>query len=258
MLLIPSIDLRGGRCVRLRAGDFATETTYDIEPAALVRRYHALGARWIHIVDLDGARDGVTTNTPIVEKLARHPALCLQVGGGVRSAALIERLLSAGVARVVVGSAAVQEPAEVATWLKCFGAERICLAFDVRIGPDHQPQVHTHGWTRSTVISLWDAITAFPPGALKHVLSTDIERDGTLRGPNLLLYRAAMKNFPALTWQASGGVRNSADLEALASTGVAAAVSGKALLEERIAIGDLKPFLSPAPIPAPASARAGC
>jgi phosphoribosylformimino-5-aminoimidazole carboxamide ribotide isomerase len=245
MILIPSIDLRGGRCVRLRGGDFATQTAYDIAPATLLRRYHALGARWLHIVDLDGAKDGVTINTPVIETLAQHPTICLQVGGGVRNAAAIEKLLSAGVARVVVGSAAIQQPAEVASWVKCFGIERICVAFDVRLGPLSEPQVHTHGWTVNTSLSLWNAIEDFPKDTLKHVLCTDIDRDGTLRGPNLTLYRDAVARFPRLTWQASGGIRDAADLTCLARLKVSAAVSGKALLEERIPIKDLQPFLLP-------------
>jgi len=260
MLLIPSIDLRAGRCVRLRRGDFATETAYDIEPAALLRRYHSLGARWLHIVDLDGAKDGVTVNMPIIENLARHPAVCLQVGGGVRSAAVVEKLLSAGVARVVVGSAAVQKPAEVATWLKCFGKERVCLAFDVRMGPLHQPQVHSEAWTRNSVVSLWDAINVFPAGSVQHVLSTDIDRDGTLCGPNLALYRLATQCFPRLAWQASGGIRHASDLAALAQVGVSAAVSGTALLEGRIAARSLGAFLPErmqlTSVPAPQSS--GC
>src|SRR5690242_17179369 len=142
MLLIPSIDIRGGRCVRLREGDFATEKVYEIEPSALLRRYHSLGACWIHVVDLDGAKDGVLINSPLIEHLERNCPVKLQVGGGVRSAETIEWLLSAGAARVVIGSAAVDKPRDVATWLGCFGAERICLAFDVRISTMHQPQVH--------------------------------------------------------------------------------------------------------------------
>jgi phosphoribosylformimino-5-aminoimidazole carboxamide ribotide isomerase len=250
MLLIPSMDLRAGRCVRLREGDFATETAYDIEPAALLERYQILGARWVHVVDLDGAKDGVAVNREVIATLARHPAMCLQVGGGVRSAAVIETLLSHGVTRVVVGSAAAQRPAEVATWLQSFGPERLCVAFDVRIGPLGEPQVHTDGWTVNSATSLWRAIEAFPEGALKHVLCTDIGRDGTLRGPNLDLYRAGLARFPNLAWQASGGIRNAVDLAALAWLGAAAAVSGTALLEERIPHRELRPFLAERASPA--------
>lgn len=250
MLLIPSIDLRGGRCVRLREGQFAAETAYAIEPAALAERYRALGARWLHVVDLDGARDGLAVNSPTIMGLAREPSICLQVGGGVRRAAAIEALLSAGVARVVIGTAAVERPAEVATWLREFGAERICLAFDVRTVPGGEPQVRMQGWTRDAAMSLAQAIAPFPVPGLKHVLCTDIERDGTLRGPNIPLYRQCVARFPALLWQASGGIRDGHDLGALRKTGVAAAVAGTALLQNRISATELRPFLPDGSSPA--------
>jgi phosphoribosylformimino-5-aminoimidazole carboxamide ribotide isomerase len=161
----------------------------------------------------------------------------------VRSAAVIDDLLRNGVERVVVGSAAVERPDEVAGWFARFGAERICLALDIRMDSGGEPRVRTHGWTEGTAVSLWEAIGRFPAGTVKHVLCTDIERDGALSGPNLNLYRTALSRFPDLSWQASGGVRNAADLAALAEIGVAAAVSGKALLEERITPEELRPFL---------------
>ncbi len=256
MLLMPSIDLRGGHCVRLRQGDFSAETAYAVKPAALLRRYQTLGARWVHVVDLDGAKDGVRLNATLIEALARHPSIRLQVGGGARSTYAIEALLDAGVGRVVVGSAAVERPSEVHGWLKAYGAERICLAFDVRIDGAGEPSVHTQGWARDSVVSLWDALGAFPTGAMQHVLCTDIACDGTLRGPNLALYRSALARFPRLSWQASGGIRNAADLTALAQLGVAAAVSGRALLEKRITDEELQPFLPAASSPASTSATA--
>jgi phosphoribosylformimino-5-aminoimidazole carboxamide ribotide isomerase len=242
MLLIPSIDLRGGRCVRLREGDFAAESAYAIEPAALAHRYRALGARWLHVVDLDGAKDGVAVNTAIILELARQSSICLQVGGGVRSAGLIEALICGGVARVVVGTAAIERPGEVAAWLREFGPERLCLAFDVRLRPGSEPLVRTSGWTRDGVVTLDRAIAAFPRNVLKHVLCTDIGRDGTLSGPNLRLYREYLARFPQLSWQASGGVRHVRDLNALRALGLAAAVSGTALLQERIPASELRPF----------------
>ena len=244
MLLIPSIDLRGGRCVRLREGDFATETAYRVEPLVLAQRYQAFGARWLHVVDLDGAKDGLPRNTDVIQSLARHPSLCLQVGGGVRSAAAIETLLSAGVARVVIGTAAALQPEEVAVWLKHFGAERICLAFDVRLGPNAEPQVRTDGWTRNSSLGLMQAIEAFSRDALRHVLCTDIQRDGTLRGPNFRLYRQCLAQFPEFKWQASGGIRDSLDLTVLKGAGLSAAVTGTALLEERISPTELRPFFT--------------
>jgi phosphoribosylformimino-5-aminoimidazole carboxamide ribotide isomerase len=256
MIVIPALDLRGGRCVRLFQGDFNAETPYTITPAALLRRYETLGARWAHVVDLDGAHQGVRLNAQVIDSLARHSEVWLQVGGGVRNAATIESLLAAGVGRVVIGSAAVQRPQEVTSWLKCFGAERLCLAFDVRVDGKRVPYVHTHGWTRESAVSLWDALAAYPRGSIKHVLCTDIEQDGTMRGPNLALYRATLARFPDISWQASGGIRNAADLASLSHLGVSAAVSGRALLEGRITSAELRPYLPDESSPASTSAKA--
>jgi phosphoribosylformimino-5-aminoimidazole carboxamide ribotide isomerase len=256
MLLIPAIDLRHGRCVRLHQGDFSAETRYEHEPHELLLRYRGLGASWLHVVDLDGAKDGVLANRAVIVALASQRAARLQVGGGVRSAAVIDDLLRHGVERVVVGSSAVERPEEVAEWLARFGAERICLALDVRMDSSGMPRVRTRGWTEGTALTLWEAVRQFPSGTVQHVLCTDIARDGALSGPNLELYRSALSRCPQLAWQASGGVRNAADLRALARIGVAAAVSGKALLEERITPEELRPFLPDASFPASTSAPA--
>ncbi len=256
MIVIPAIDLRGGRCVRLYQGNFAAETPYTITPAALLRRYQELGARWAHVVDLDGAHDGVRLNSALIESLARYSQVALQVGGGVRNPSALEALLDAGVGRVVIGSAALERPQEVTSWVKCFGADRICLAFDVRMDGKCVPYVRTHGWTRESAVSLWDALAAYPRGSIKHVLCTDIDQDGTLQGPNLALYRSALARFPDIRWQASGGIRNAADLASLAHLGVAAAVSGKALLENHIPSAELRPYLPDASSPASTYATA--
>ena len=189
------------------------------------------------------------------QALAAANALQLQVGGGVRRAATIEVLLDAGAARVVIGSAAVQRPQEVLQWLKRFGAERLCLAFDVRVEPTGEPHVHTHGWTQRRNLTLWDALQPYS-SLVRHVLCTDIARDGMLSGPNLDLYATALAAFPHLQWQASGGVRNASDLCALSRIGLAAAVSGKALLEGRIRHEELQPFLPDASFPASTSVTA--
>jgi phosphoribosylformimino-5-aminoimidazole carboxamide ribotide isomerase len=256
MLLIPAIDLRNGRCVRLFQGDFGAETRYEHEPHELLRRYREFGASWLHVVDLDGAKDGVLANRSVIVALASQRGVKLQVGGGVRSAAVIDDLLRNGVERVVIGSAAVERPQEVAEWFGRFGNDRICLALDVRMDANGEPLVRTRGWREGTAVSLWEAINRFPSGMIKHVLCTDIERDGALSGPNLELYRTALSRFPGLSWQASGGVRDARDLAALAAIGMSAAVSGKALLEERITSEELRPFLPDASSPASTSAKA--
>jgi phosphoribosylformimino-5-aminoimidazole carboxamide ribotide isomerase len=243
MQLIPSIDLRGGRCVRLLKGDFSNETRYEIDPLALLQRYHALGARWLHIVDLDGARAGLLANRHLIASLAAEGSIALQVGGGVRSRAVVADLLGAGVARVVVGSAAVDTPEAVESWLQHYGPERVCLAFDVRLDGERVPRLYTRGWLEATRLSLWEAIERFALAGLKHVLCTDIDRDGALSGPNIALYAECAHRYPQLHWQASGGVAGCADLQALAATGASAAISGKALLEQRMSIEELRPFL---------------
>ena len=243
MLLMPSIDLLGGRCVRLHQGDFAAATRYELEPLALLQRYRDLGAAWLHIVDLDGARDGLAANRALIATLASQPGIELQVGGGVRTRAAASELLQLGVARVVIGSAAIEAADQVEAWFADLGAERLCLAFDVRHDAAGTPLLRTRGWQTATRWSLWDGVQRFLAAGLRHVLCTDIERDGALAGPNCALYREAATRFQQLRWQASGGVACIADLQALAATGAAAAVSGKALLEMRLPAGELQPFL---------------
>jgi phosphoribosylformimino-5-aminoimidazole carboxamide ribotide isomerase len=250
MLLIPAIDLRNGRCVRLLKGDFNAETRYEMEPQELLARYRAFGASWLHVVDLDGAKNGVLANRATIVGLTAARDLRIQVGGGMRSPEAIDDLLSNGVTRAVIGSAAVEQPLEVAEWIKRFGPERICLALDVKLDDAGEPLIRTRGWTEGTSVTLWKAIEPFLSVGLKHVLCTDIDRDGALAGPNVELYSRALVRFPQLAWQASGGVRDAADLAALARVGVAAAVSGKALLEQRMTSEELRPFLPNASSPA--------
>ncbi len=243
MLLIPSIDVRGGHCVRLFKGDFAAETIYASSPIEVAQDYASRGARWLHLVDLDGARDGELTNRSALTQMTGVTGLSVQVGGGVRQRATVDELLSLGVARVVVGSAAVEQPDEVAAWLRDYGPERVCLAFDVRLDQSGVPQLQTRGWREATTISLFEAVERFAAHGLRHVLCTDIDRDGALAGPNVELYRQCAKRFPMIAWQASGGVRDNADLHALNDVGVAAAISGKALLEGRIDAQQMRQWL---------------
>ena len=243
MRLIPSIDLRGGLCVRLLRGDFDAETRYDSEPLQLLQHYRELGADWLHVIDLDGARDGHCANRQVIAQLARQRDIKLQAGGGVRTRESVDELLALGIARLAVGSAAVDQPGEVQQWLRHYGAERICLAFDVRLQPDGLPVLHTRGWRQATTLSLWDAIASYLSSGLRHVLCTDIARDGALAGPNLALYAEARARYPQIQWQASGGVSSINDLRSLAASGVAAAISGRALLENRLPQRDLQPYL---------------
>jgi phosphoribosylformimino-5-aminoimidazole carboxamide ribotide isomerase len=247
MLLIPAIDLRGGQCVRLLKGDFGAETKYEHLPQDLLQHYRQLGASWLHLVDLDAARDGTLThgnpNRSLIRELAEQRVVGLQVGGGIRTRAALDELFGLGVARAVIGSAAVEQRDAVLQWLQHYGPERLCLAFDVKLDAQSVPRVRTRGWRHETTLSLWDAVALFTDGGLKHVLCTDIDRDGALAGPNLELYDEALRRFPRIQWQASGGISSGADLAALAAHGLPAAISGKALLEQRIPLQELRSFL---------------
>jgi phosphoribosylformimino-5-aminoimidazole carboxamide ribotide isomerase len=250
MELIPAIDLKEGRCVRLLKGDFAAETVYSNEPAAVLERYRALGARRVHVVDLDGARDGNQPNRQIIMELAQQKQVLLQVGGGLRTLERVKELLDAGVERAVIGSVAVTASDAVARWMSEVDPQRIVLAFDVRIDAAGVPMLTTHGWVKTSEVVLWDAVERYLKAGLAHVLCTDVSRDGAMTGANCDLYAEAVRRFPGLQWQASGGVANGRDLIKLRECGVAAVISGKAMLENTISPEELRPFLRNASSPA--------
>lgn len=233
---IPAIDVRGGRVVRLKQGDYAQETRYPSEPLALALRYAEAGADWLHLVDLDAAQAGGYTLAPLVRSLREQSKQRIQSGGGVRSEADVEALLAAGVERVVVGSLAVKSADEVIGWLQRFGAEHLCIALDTRQDAAGVWRLPTHGWTESAGEELFALLDRYRAAGLRHLLCTDIARDGMLQGPNLDLYRSVVARVPALALQASGGVRDAVDVAAARAAGCAGAVLGKALLEGRLTV----------------------
>ncbi len=237
MLIIPAIDLVDGQCVRLFQGRFDRATVYG-DPVEQLATFEASGARWTHIVDLDGAKSGARRQTALVERLARSSKVNLQCGGGVRTRDDVAALLDAGVERVVVGSAAVRAPQEVNRWIDEFGADRICCAFDVRADASGGYAVSVDGWTKDGGRALDAALDAFDGGALRHVLVTDISRDGALDGPNVDLIRSIVDARPRHSAQASGGVSSLADLATLRATGVAAVIVGRALYDKRFTLED--------------------
>lgn len=230
----PAIDVREGRVVRLAQGDYARQTIYGDDPLALAQRYADAGAQWLHLVDLDAARAGGYTLLPLLTALAEHTALKVQTGGGVRSEDDVARLLDAGTQRVVIGSLAVREPETVAGWIARFGAERITVALDTRQDASGNWRLPVHGWTEDGERELDTLASAYADVGLRHLLCTDIARDGMLSGPNQSLYRDLLARVPTLAVQASGGVRDLDDVIAARGSGCAGVVLGKALLEGRI------------------------
>lgn len=231
MTIIPAIDLLDGACVRLLHGDFAKCKVYDLDAQRLAADYAAQGAEWLHVVDLAASRDGPKANLRPLLRLLDGATQAIQTGGGVRSESDIRLRLDHGAWRVVVGSLCVTHPERFAAWLDSFGHGRLVAALDVRIDEDGVPRPRTHGWTRDSGQSLWELLDFYAGLGLRHLLCTDIGRDGALAGPNLELYSEITARYPDLEVQASGGVSGLVDLRHLAGTGVAAAIIGKALLE---------------------------
>ena len=232
--LYPAIDVRGGRIVRLAQGDYAQETRYGDDPLALAREYAAQGARWLHLVDLDAARSGGYTLATLVGRIAGEAGLQVQTGGGVRSREDVQRILDAGAARVVVGSLAVREADMVAGWIEEFGAERITVALDTRRDREGTWRLPVHGWTETAAGTLQEMARRYAQRGLRHLLCTDISRDGMMTGPNLELYRMLVAQVPGVQLQASGGVRDLDDVLAAQAQGCAGIVLGRSLLEGRL------------------------
>jgi phosphoribosylformimino-5-aminoimidazole carboxamide ribotide isomerase len=235
VIVYPAIDLRGGVCVRLMHGRFDQVTEYDADPVARLATFVEEGATWAHIVDLDGAQNGRAVQHELIGDLASRFDIRIQSGGGVRTFEDIWALLDAGVGRVVVGSSAVTDPGNTGAWLDQFGPERLTLALDVRAdGDTYRPSLK--GWTEASAFDLWTVLDWYPPELLKHVLITDVGRDGALTGPNLDLLAEVIRRRPDLKVQASGGVSSLADLTAARAIGCDGAIVGRAIYEGRFTV----------------------
>ena len=241
MNVIPAIDLKDGKCVRLLKGDFQRTTEYSDDPAAVARQFAELATTDLHIVDLDGARSGTQQNRGIIQAIAAETPLAIQLGGGIRNEETLVSWFEAGVARCVLGSLSVTEPDTVRAWLTRFGGERIVLALDVKLDGD-RPMITTHGWTRDSTVTLFECIDIFAEAGLQHVLCTDVSRDGAMVGPNVEFYASVMRRYPQLALQASGGVRNIQDLRSLREAGIPAAITGRALLDGAITTEEMVSF----------------
>jgi phosphoribosylformimino-5-aminoimidazole carboxamide ribotide isomerase len=234
--VIPAIDLRSGQVVRLKQGDYAQQTTYAADPRALAQHYADAGARWLHLVDLDGARSGQLDNLAVIRSIAAN-GMRVQAGGGVRNEVDLQRLFDAGVQRVVLGSVAIRDPELVAGWLGKYGADRLTLALDTRC-IDGRWILPSVGWTETGTRTLDELAPWYAARGARHLLCTDIDRDGMLAGFNLDLYRHLAHSVPQLAVQASGGVRSLDDIRAAREAGAGGVILGRALLEGRFTIED--------------------
>ncbi|TLU61184.1 1-(5-phosphoribosyl)-5-[(5-phosphoribosylamino)methylideneamino]imidazole-4-carboxamide isomerase [Thalassotalea litorea] len=237
-MIIPAIDLIEGTVVRLFQGDYQQKTEYTLEPMQVLKSYAEQGATWLHIVDLTGAKDPAKRQLPLIRELTDAGLLKIQTGGGIRTREEVKDLLDSGVERVVIGSVAVSKPEQVSEWFKEFGADSIVLALDINIDADGNKVVATHGWQKSSGVTLEQLIATYRKVGLKHVLCTDISKDGTLQGSNVSLYQQVKSQFTDICWQSSGGIGKLSDIDALKPTNVDGVILGRALLEGKFTLAE--------------------
>lgn len=236
MNIYPAIDLKSGACVRLIQGCYDRVTNYSTDPLMLADNFSKQGAEFLHVVDLDAARDSNSLNWELIKTMAKSTELKIQTGGGIRTKVQIVERLEQGIFRVILGSIAISEPELVKEYLIEFGSEKIVLAFDVRMDAENIPKVAINAWQTQTENTLWDYLDDYQQAGLNHVLCTDIQRDGMLKGPNIDLYQACVQRYPNLDFQASGGVAGLDDLQSLAALNVAGVIIGKALYENKFTL----------------------
>jgi len=224
--IIPSIDIVEGNCVRLSEGKFESQKMYGIGAVDAAMRFFHEGAALLHVVDLEGAGAGRVTNWEAIQGICNIPGLRVQVGGGFRTDADVDRLLALGAERVVSGTLAIRSPEVIERWAKRFGPQRLCIALDTKNGA-----IAVDAWRGVNPIPFETAVRGMMDLGITTFLSTDVERDGTMKGPNLKWYSELVRRFPQIRWFASGGINSIESVRLLHETGVAAAVIGKALYE---------------------------
>jgi phosphoribosylformimino-5-aminoimidazole carboxamide ribotide isomerase len=235
-MMIPAIDLIDGNVVRLYQGDYAQKTQYQYTVQDRQQLYANAGATVMHFVDLDGAKDSTKRQLATLKTVVNHATMIIQVGGGIRCEEDVKQLLALGADRVVIGSLAIKQPSLVAQWLTRYGGDKIVLALDVKIDANGNKTLPTHGWIKDSGVNLEALLSQYQDAGIKHVLCTDISKDGTLTGTNVELYRELCQKYPNIEWQASGGIGSIDDIKALISTGVKGVILGRALLEGKFTL----------------------
>ena len=237
-MIFPAIDLMNGRCVRLLKGRFDAKTEYEADPIEVSKAYAKAGAEWMHVVDLDGAKNGSLSQAELIGRIAQESGMRVQTGGGLRDIGTVNRLLDLGVERVVVGSLAVTQPIMVRRWISELGPEKIVLAFDVNLDERGIAYPAIKGWTEATETPFFEILDGYAGSGLKTILVTDIGRDGAETGGNTKLYQKILKGYPTLDLITSGGVGtldHVRELKALDPYGI---IIGRALYESNFDLKD--------------------
>ncbi|MBR3564110.1 MAG: 1-(5-phosphoribosyl)-5-[Clostridia bacterium] len=223
MIVLPAIDLMGGKAVRLIKGDYSRKTVYNEDPVSQAREFRDAGAEWLHLVDLDGAKSGTEENAEVIEKIVKETSLNVEVGGGIRSMDTIHRYLALGVRRVILGTIAIEDPEFLKAAIERYG-EHIAVGVDVLEG-----EVRTRGWTKGSGRDIYDFMNELTDKGVKTVICTDISRDGMMEGTNVSLYKKLSEEFRTIDIIASGGVSSMEDILRLKKDGIKGAIIGKAL-----------------------------
>lgn len=237
-MMIPALDLMDGKVVRLYQGDFAQKTEFALDPVTQAKHYAAAGAEWLHLVDLDGAKDPTKRQLELLATITSESGMRCQAGGGIRTTKDIQGLLNAGIERVVIGSMAVTQPELVRQWFVEFGSAAIVLALDINVDNEGIARVATHGWQTASQLTLDDVLSRYLDLGCQQVLCTDISKDGTLTGANTQLYQAYKAQYPQVQWQASGGVSSLADIAELKAANCDAVILGKSLLTGQFTLAE--------------------
>ncbi len=244
MRIIPAIDIIDGKCVRLTRGDYGTKKVYHEDPLEMARAFQDHGVRYLHLVDLDGARSAHIVNHRILERLASQTDLQIDFGGGLKSDQDVRIAFESGARQITGGSIALKDPERFLSWVTLYGDERIILGADAREG-----KIAVSGWQEGSDRDLIPFVQEYQQRGIHYVICTDISCDGMLQGPSLELYRDILKNTqsgqqgPGIALIASGGIRDMADLQALAEAGCEGAIIGKALYEGTLGLKELEQYI---------------
>lgn len=236
--LVPAIDMIEGKCVRLTQGDYATQKIYNEDPLEVAKQFEDNGLRYLHVVDLDGAKAGHIVNYRTLERIASHTSLSIDFGGGLKQDDDLRIAFESGAQKVTGGSIAIKDSDRFAHWISAFGSDRIILGADVK-----DKKIAISGWKETTDQALLPFLKAYQAQGITQAICTDIACDGMLQGPSIALYQEVLSELPDLKLIASGGVGSLADIERLAEAGVPAVIFGKAIYEGRIQLKELLPFL---------------
>jgi phosphoribosylformimino-5-aminoimidazole carboxamide ribotide isomerase len=234
MRIIPAIDVIDGKCVRLTQGDYAQKKVYNENVLEVAKAFENAGLKYLHLVDLDGAKAGKVVNWNVIQKVCSDTDLTVDFGGGVKTEEELMRLFDLGIKQVNLGSISVKNPSLVQEWIKKIGAEKIILSADVK-----NEKIAVGGWLEDSSIPLTDFVGDYLKKGIRYVTCTDISTDGMLQGPNIALYEKLLMTFPSVKLIASGGVSGMHDIEKLKATGVDGVIVGKAIYEGRVALEEL-------------------